>query len=127
MCCCCKLVNIKHSACDIYIGRPSKFGNPYTSSKKSNLAKFNVNTLEESLLGYRNYLVENKQLLIDIEQLRDKTIGCYCIDSEEYKIRDKIICHGQIIQMYLQNPTYVIDIEIFKQLLYNRRIFNSIF
>ena len=105
---CCQLVNIKHSECDIYIGRPSKYGNPY-SSKESKLAQFHVSTLEESLLGFRNYLINNKQLLIDIEELRYKIIGCFCTESKEYKVGDKIVCHGQIIQMYLQNSKYVID------------------
>ena len=109
----------------IYIGRPSIYGNPY-SSKKQSIAEYSVETKNEALLGYREYLLSNPKLLRDVEALRGKTITCWCVDSDEYKSGDKIICHGQILQMYLQNPD-LLEEETFKTLLLKGRAFNSLF
>jgi len=123
----CNLVKITDSSNPehIYIGRPSIYGNPY-SSKPQNIAKYSVATKNEALLAYRSYLLSDPILLGEIEKLRDKTITCWCIDSLEYKTGDKIICHGQIIQMYLQNQN-LLEEETFKKLLFKGRVFNSLF
>ena len=123
----CEIVNIKeNNSYDIYIGRPSIYGNPF-SHLDNTIAKYRVNTVEESLLNFRNYLIENNYLIIEIENLKNKKLGCFCINSKEYKMGDKIICHGQIYQMYLSNPKYILDNDLFINLLYNKRKFNSIF
>lgn len=123
----CKLVKITDNTNTdyIYIGRPSIYGNPY-SSKPQNIAKYNVATKNDALLAYRSYLLSNDILLGEIEKLRGKTITCWCVDSPKYETGDKIVCHGQIIQMYLQNPA-LLEEETFKKLLFNGRVFNSLF
>jgi hypothetical protein len=82
-----------------YIGRPSKYGNPY-SSKDDTLAKFKVDTTEEAIQKYEEYLIESG-LINDIEELLDKILVCFCIDCDEYKPNRKVVCHGQVLQKYL--------------------------
>ena len=74
----------------IYIGRPGKYGNPY-SSKEGTLAEFKVDTKKESLEMFEKYLNKNDHLVLDlIEDLKSKgvtKIGCFCKPSK---------CHGDI-------------------------------
>jgi hypothetical protein len=85
-----KLVNIKSGAdYDVYIGRPSIFGNPFTHIKnKDTLAEHVVKSRKEALEKYREYILNNPDLLDKIEQLRGKTIACWCHPRK---------CHGDII------------------------------
>lgn len=83
-----------------YIGRPSKFGNPY-SSKKDTIAKYSVSTKEEAIEYYEKYLHESG-LINDIGELQGKILVCWCINSNKYIKDQEIVCHGQILQKYLQ-------------------------
>lgn len=85
-----KVINIKTGAkYDVYIGRGSKFGNPYTHIKnKKTKAQFIVSSRKEALEKYRQYLLSNEELLKEIETLRGKILGCFCKPKP---------CHGDII------------------------------
>lgn len=92
-----KLINIReYEGTDyIYIGRGvgSKYGNPF-SSKGSNIA-INVETKEESVNKFREYLDNNPKLVDDlINELKENKlhkIGCWCKNSGE-----RGICHGDV-------------------------------
>lgn len=101
-----KVINIKSGEqYDVYIGRGSIYGNPYTHIKTGKTkATYVVATRKEALESYRDYIINNPELLNNIEQLRGKTLGCFCVKSDEYKEGDKLLCHGQIIQALLDYP-----------------------
>jgi len=87
-----KVINIKdYEDVDyIYIGRPGKYGNPF-SSKKSNLAE-NVESKEEALNKFKKYIQNNPKIVDDlIKELKNngvEKIGCWCAPSK---------CHGDIL------------------------------
>lgn len=81
------VVNRKHSPFDVYIGRPSKWGNPYTHRKHS-MAEFVVPTREEAIAQYRTYLLNNEKLLADLHELRGRILGCWCHPEA---------CHGDVL------------------------------
>lgn len=86
-----KVVHIKKEGYDVYIGRPSKWGNPFTHIKNgSNLAKYQVATREEAVEAYRKWITEGegKHLLNDLHELKDKTLGCWCAPKA---------CHGDVL------------------------------
>lgn len=86
-----KVVNKYKNSYDVLIGRPSKWGNPFTHIKnKQTLAKHIVNSREESIEAYRKWITEGegKHLLNDLCELKDKTIACYCKPKS---------CHGDIL------------------------------
>jgi hypothetical protein len=90
-----RLVNIKHGLpYDIYIGRPSIWGNPY-SHKEGTLAKFKVATVEEAIEKYRDYVKASSYLLNRLYELDEKTLGCWCMPKNP--IKGKYYCHGQIL------------------------------
>jgi site-specific DNA-methyltransferase (adenine-specific) len=75
-----RVVHCKKSPYDVYIGRPSKWGNPFNIGKDG--------TREEVIEKYEIYLRGNEELLGQIEELRDKVLGCYCAP---------LACHGDIL------------------------------
>ena len=75
-----KVVHCKKEKYDVYIGRPSKWGNPFTIGKDG--------TREEVIQKYREYLLANKELMKSLPELKDKTLGCWCKPKA---------CHGDVL------------------------------
>lgn len=94
------VVHCKKDGYDVYIGRPSKWGNPFTHlSDRKTRAAFIVQSREEAIERYKEYLFSSG-LIKDIEELRGKVLGCWC--------RPKA-CHGDVLARLLNtlddNPT----------------------
>lgn len=92
-----KLVNIRKEKCDVYIGRGSIFGNPYTHLPLNKTkAQFQVESAEKAIEKYREYfyhLIEtDPDFLDEVLRLKDKILGCYCAPEP---------CHGEIIVEFL--------------------------
>ncbi len=100
----CKVVHFKKEKFDIYIGRPSKFGNPY-SHENDTIAEFHVENREEAIRMFEEYLVNNEELMLSLHELKYKTLGCWCKPQA---------CHGDIIKKYVDRLE---DIDKRKQLL----------
>lgn len=94
-----KVVNLKKDAYDIYIGRPSKWGNPF-SHKDDTLAEFKVNSREEAISEYSKWIQKQPELLNSLHELKDKTLGCFCKPSK---------CHGDVL-VKLVNELYSEDL-----------------
>lgn len=83
-----KLVNLKTGArCDIYIGRPSDWGNPY-SHEGNTLAKYKVKTRQEAVEKYEEYILSRPDLLARIKELEGRVLGCWCVPA---------LCHGHVL------------------------------
>lgn len=78
------VVNKYAEQCDVYIGRGSKFGNPYPIN--------NIDDRVAVIDKYRSWLYHQiKQGNITVEDilsLQGKTLGCYCKPKA---------CHGDVI------------------------------
>lgn len=83
------VVHFKKHPCDVYIGRPSKYGNPF-SHKKGTQAKFLVSSREEAVAEFKKWITEGEgmHLLNDIHELKGKTLGCWC---------KPLACHGDVL------------------------------
>jgi len=96
-----KVVHCKKFPYDVYIGRAQgkkgKWGNPY-SHKDGTTAKFKTQTRKEAVKKYKEYITEGegKHLLNDLEELRGKTLGCWC-GTFTKEDKDNLQCHGQIL------------------------------
>lgn len=95
-----RVVNINKEPYDVYIGRPSKWGNPYTHIKdKETLACYIVNTREEAIVKYVEHIAARPDLLNSLHELEGKVLGCHCKPKS---------CHGDhllylIMQQKLNN------------------------
>lgn len=72
---------------DVYIGRGSKWGNPF-SHMPNTKAIYKVSTREESIEKYKEWILTQPQLLADLHELKGKTLGCFCKPKP---------CHGDIL------------------------------
>jgi hypothetical protein len=54
----------------VYVGRPSKWGNPYVVGADG--------TREEVIERYRAYLLENPELRAALSELRGRNLVCWC-------------------------------------------------
>jgi hypothetical protein len=91
-----RVVHCKKEPYDVYCGRPSKWGNPFTHLDKSTRAEFKVATREEAVEAYRDWILngDGQHLLADLHELKDKTIACWC---------KPLSCHCDILAELVQN------------------------
>ena len=82
-----RVVHCKKEMYDVYIGRPSKWGNPF-SHKEGTLAKFKVSTRDEAVQKYREWLLTQPDLIQSLPELRGKVLGCWC---------KPLKCHGDVL------------------------------
>jgi hypothetical protein len=62
----------------VYVGRPTKWGNPF-SHQAGTLAKYKVATRDEAVDAYEQYLRENPELMEAAKrELRGKDLVCWC-------------------------------------------------
>lgn len=86
-----KVVHCKLEPYDVYIGRPSRFGNPF-SHKEGTKAEFIVGSIKEAIEEYRKYVYSRPELIEQIKkECTGKTLGCWC------KFKPNRPCHGDVI------------------------------
>lgn len=89
-----KVVNIHYSEpYEVYIGRGSLFGNPFTHQKDTQ-AEYLVDTREEAIAAYREWVQTQPHILAEIPKLKGKRLGCYCYP---------LACHGEILAELADN------------------------
>lgn len=65
---------------DVYIGRPSKWGNPFEIGKDG--------TRAQVIAKYEEWIRNNPELLEQISELEGKTLACWCKPKP---------CHGDVL------------------------------
>lgn len=74
------VVHCKKAKYDVYIGRPTKWGNPFTIGKDG--------SREEVIQKYREWIVTQPKLMESLHELKSKTVACWC---------DPLPCHGDVL------------------------------
>lgn len=74
------IVHCRKSPYDVYIGRPSKWGNPFEIGPDG--------TRDEVISKYRNWIKQQPGLMSDLHELEGKTLGCWCSPKS---------CHGEVL------------------------------
>jgi len=84
-----KVVNKYRDKYDVYIGRPSIYGNPFSVKEYGR---------EGCIEKYREYfykrIKEDVKFKEEVLKLKDKVLGCFC---------KPLACHGDVIKEYLDN------------------------
>ena len=76
-----RVVHCKRAPFDVYIGRPSKWGNPFVIGRDGNR--------EQVIEKYRAYVLANPPLLAAVKpELKGKVLGCWCAPQS---------CHGDVL------------------------------
>lgn len=81
------VVHCKKSSYDIYIGRPSKWGNPFTH-KQGTQAQTVVPTVEEAIKRYEEWVRQQPELMASLHEIKGKVIACWCKPGP---------CHGDVL------------------------------
>lgn len=74
------VVHCKKSRYDIYIGRPSKWGNPFEIGKDGNR--------KQVIEKYRGWILDQPELMNSLHELEGKILGCWCHPQA---------CHGDVL------------------------------
>jgi hypothetical protein len=83
-----KVVHCKKDRYDVYIGRGSRWGNPY-SHKEGTAASWIVETREDAIRLYEEWLRAQPDLVAAAKkELKGKTLGCWC---------KPLACHGDVL------------------------------
>ena len=89
-----KVVHCKKEPFDVYVGRGSKWGNPFTH-KQGTTALWVVSSREEAVARFEDWVKQQPALIASLPELRGKTLGCWCAPQS---------CHGDVL-MRLANLT----------------------
>ena len=81
-----KVVHCKRDKYDVYIGRPSKWGNPFVIGKDG--------TRAQVIKKYEQWIQTQPALLAALPELKGKVLGCWCSPNA---------CHGDVL-VKLANP-----------------------
>lgn len=84
------VVHCKRAKFDIYIGRPSKWGNPFTHlSTEATMAQFHVASRADAVTSYEQWLLDQPELVAQAKrELKGKVLGCWCAPKS---------CHGDVL------------------------------
>jgi hypothetical protein len=76
-----KVVNCRRQRYDVYVGRPSKWGNPFVIGRDGER--------DAVISKFRVYLLTHPALLEDCKrELRNKVLGCWCAPKR---------CHAEVL------------------------------
>lgn len=82
-----RVVHCKRESYDVYIGRPSVFGNPFSHLERC-LAQFRCSSREEAVSKYDEWVRDQPHIMTALTGIAGKTLGCWCAPK---------LCHGDIL------------------------------
>lgn len=85
-----RVVHVRKDKYDVYIGRPSKWGNPFVISSKCDR--------KEVIEQYRNWVVSQPHLMASLSELEGKVLACWC---------KPLACHGDVLVDLLKKKEQV--------------------
>lgn len=90
----CKILNAKQvgktsTETKVYVGRPSKWGNPFALGRDG--------SRDEVISKYRCWIVTQTDLMNSLDELRGKDLICWCAP---------LACHAEVLQE-LTNGSFV--------------------
>lgn len=99
-----RVVHHKKEKPNTYIGRPSKWGNPFTHLKEmeGKPGMIVVASREEAIEKYREWILTQPTLLASLDELRGKALGCWCKPKS---------CHGDVLVDLIENGIYLSPFE----------------
>ena len=80
-------VHCKQGSYDVYIGRPSKWGNPFIIGRDGDRG--------EVFAKYGEWILTQTWLMNSLDELDGKVLGCWCFPTSP--------CHGDILGALVRN------------------------
>jgi hypothetical protein len=89
------VVHCKREPYEIYIGRPSKWGNPF-GHKPGTTAAVTVEDRDEAIRQYEIWIKTQPQLMAALPELKGRVLGCWCAPKA---------CHGHVLARLANGET----------------------
>lgn len=84
------VVHCKKNNYDVYIGRPSKWGNPFVVGRDG--------ARNVVIMKYKRYLEQRPELIAAAKlELKGKRLGCWC---------SPLACHGDVLVVLVDGDDY---------------------
>lgn len=88
------VVHCKRAPYDVYIGRPSVWGNPF-SHQHGTKAQYRVATRDEAVAAYEKWIRSLPELIkLARQELKGKVLACWCAPQA---------CHGDVLARIANN------------------------
>lgn len=82
----------------VYVGRPTIWGNPFSHIKHGTLAEFLVDSRDEAVDRYKEWLLAQPKLVARARrELSGKDLVCWCFPCR---------CHAQVLIEVANSPEY---------------------
>lgn len=81
------VVHFKKEKFDVYVGRPTMWGNPF-SHKENTQARYKVGSVAEAIQSYEKWIQTQPELMAALHTLKGKVLGCWCAPGP---------CHGDVL------------------------------
>ncbi len=84
------VVNIRKVKCDVFIGRPELYGNPFKIGIDGTREEV-IQKYKDWLLGLKFHYLEQERrrmIILTLSYLKGKRLGCYCKPKA---------CHGDVL------------------------------
>lgn len=89
------VVHCKKSKYDVYIGRPSKWGNPFEIIRDG--------TRESVIAQYEAWIRTQPELMAALKDLDGKILGCWCSPKP---------CHGDVLLKLIESERSAQDPQV---------------
>lgn len=84
--------------CDEYVGRGSKWGNPYVRPGAAQRSQYPVRERADPLAAYEKHVRQTPALIGALHELRGKVLGCFCVRlGTEQPPAGEEKCHAQVL------------------------------
>ena len=87
------VVNLSTNSYDVYVGRPSPYGNKWSTKPSRYPDTIIVSAKKEAIQRYTEWLLASANLLKFLAPLRGKRLGCFCKTG----LPNRLECHGQVL------------------------------
>jgi len=88
-----RVVHCKKSAYDVYIGRPSQFGNPFPLDNPGDKRE-RAAVIDQYRVYFEQRVSEDGEFRAAVARLRGLRLGCWCAPRP---------CHGDVIAAWLDS------------------------
>lgn len=99
-----KVVDKRKDRYDVYIGRGSRWGNPFRIGDPHPETGRPI-TRGAAIQLFKEYAVwgEGRHLLRHLGELEGQVLGCFCAPKGGVGAHDPLVCHGQILLLLLEH------------------------
>lgn len=97
-----RVVHCKREKYDVYIGRPSKWGNPFHVDPMVMRGPNGEAARRKVIAAFEQWVQKQPRLMASLHELRGKTLGCYCAPKA---------CHGDVLLRLVQEDEEYENLE----------------